>query len=152
MRYFVLITLLFFGCQNVTLPEKPDDLIPEDKMADIMVDAYLGNAAKSINTWLLKNKGVQMDEFLYRKHEVDSMQFVRSNAYYTSNLDLYNSLFSKVEAKLLVIKEEKDSLKAAYDKEQRLKAVKRDSARKGKTPQDRLIEAVESHPHQDSIE
>ena len=150
MRYWIIIALVCIGCQDVERIEKPDDLIAMDKMADIMADAYLGNAAKSINTWLLKDKGVQLDNLIYTKHGVDSLQFVRSNAYYTSNLDLYNELFTKVEARLVVVKTDKDSLKAQFDREKRLNTMKRDSIRKSR--QKKLVDPVISHPHQDTIE
>lgn len=152
MRFFVVaITVLFLGCQDVQRPEKPENLIPQDKMAAILADVYVGNAAKSVNTWLIKDKGIQLDTYIYEKHGVDSLQFVLSNEYYTSDLDAYHELFVKVEAKLALLKEEKDSLKAEYDRTKRLNTVKRDSAAKSKPKQ--LVEPVKSGLlRQDSIE
>jgi len=102
--------LAVIACQDVDRPEPPEDLIALDKMADIMTDVYLGNAAKSVNNKILRQSGVKLDSFIYKKYDIDSMQFVRSNAYYTSNLNAYNQLFQSVEDKLIALKEKNDAL------------------------------------------
>ena len=131
MRYrLVILVLLLMGCQDVERPEPPADLISKDKMADIMVDVYLSNAAKSVNNWMLKSNGVLLNRYIYEKHGIDSLQFAESNAFYTSDLAAYNDIFVLVEARLAVIKEEKDTLKARWDREKRLNALKRDSLQK----------------------
>ena len=45
---FVLI-LSILGCQNVERPEKPKNLISKEKMVDVLTEAYLANAARSVN-------------------------------------------------------------------------------------------------------
>ena len=110
-RLLILIAVFaLFACQDVERPEPPEDLIALDKMADIMTEVYLSNAAKSVNNKIIRQSGVKLDSFIYNKYNVDSMQFVRSNAYYTSNLDAYNELFRSVEQKLIALKEQNDAL------------------------------------------
>ncbi|WP_290625240.1 DUF4296 domain-containing protein [Altibacter sp.] len=106
------------ACQDVKRPERPDDLISEEKMVDIFVDAYLMNAARSISVQTINESGIKLDSVLYKKYAIDSLQFVKSNAYYTSNLNGYIELFTKVETKLHAIKEQKDSVQKAFQKEQ----------------------------------
>ena len=108
---FILLIILAAGCQDVERPEPPEDLIALDKMADIMTEVYLGNAAKSVNNKIIRQSGIKLDSFVYGKYGIDSMQFVRSNAYYTSNLNAYNELFQEVEKKLIALKERNDSIK-----------------------------------------
>ena len=98
-----------------------------------MADLYLSNAAKSVNNWMLKSNGITLDTYVFKKHGVDSLQFVESNAYYTSDLDAYYDIFVQVEAKLAKLKADRDSLKADFDKRRRLDAIKRDSAQNGPT-------------------
>lgn len=105
---FIFI-LAIFGCQNVEKPEQPEDLIAEEMMVDIFTDIYLSNAAKSVNNKVLRQNGVKLDSFIYRKYRIDSLQFVRSNAYYSSDLDTYAEIFMAVEKKLTVLKEATDS-------------------------------------------
>ncbi|MCW8982319.1 MAG: DUF4296 domain-containing protein [Altibacter sp.] len=119
MRYFALLVLLMsMACQDVKRPERPDDLISEEKMVDIFVDAYLMNAARSISVQTINESGIKLDSILYKKYAIDSLQFVKSNAYYTANLNGYIDLFTKVESRLQDIKEEKDSLQKVFQKEE----------------------------------
>ena len=112
MRYLAVILSFFLllACQHVERPEPPEDLIALDVMADIMTDVYLGNSAKSVNNKIIRQSGMKLDSFIYTKYKIDSMQFVRSNTYYTSNLDAYKQLFEAVEQKLIVLKEKNDAL------------------------------------------
>ena len=127
---FAILLLILFGitsCQKVERPEKPQDLIGEDKMAAILVDIYLFNAAKSTNRILLQKTGLTTEKLIYEKHGIDSLQFVESNNYYGGNLKKYDAIHQKV--KLLIeaekatfetlVKEEtvKDSLQKIPKKE-----------------------------------
>jgi hypothetical protein len=112
MRWTIYIAwaLILSGCQDVKRPEKPDDLIPRDKMVDIFTEAYVMNAARSINLKVINDNGVALDSTFYTKYDIDSLQFVRSNAYYTANLNQYLSLFEEVEQRLLQLETETDSV------------------------------------------
>jgi len=104
MRYVSLVLfLILVGCQDIKKPEKPDNLISKDKMVDILVDAYLSNSARSFDNRLIMDRGIKLDSFIYTKHNVDSTQFAKSNAYYTIDLDEYGKMFREVETKLKTI-------------------------------------------------
>ena len=119
MRYItaLLLTLILWCCQDVKRPEIPENLIPEDQMAEVLTEVYLINAARSFdNRTIIENK-IKLDSFFYRKFNIDSLQFVESNAYYTSNLNAYNRLFTKVEERMGLLKIETDSLLLQYVQE-----------------------------------
>lgn len=105
---FILIT--FISCQDVKMPERPEDLISEDKIVEIYTDAYINNAAKNVNNKLLVDSGVKLDSVLYRKHSIDSLQFAESNAYYSSDLSNYAKIFTRVETRLKVLQKSADNL------------------------------------------
>ncbi len=154
MRYFLGFIALFFvlGCQDVKRPEPPENLIPKDKMVDILTDAYIGNAAKSINNRMLRSKGVYLDSVLYKKFGIDSLQFVRSNAYYTSDLNLYADLLSQVEKRL---EERKAIVDSLYELEKEAAKQKRDSIRKKDSVAVKTkdtIEGILTEPVQDEEE
>ncbi|MDC7995261.1 DUF4296 domain-containing protein [Altibacter sp. HG106] len=110
-RVIILIGIwLLWGCQDVERPEKPDNLIPQEKMVDILVDTYLGAAAQSVAIREVRQNGIKLDSFLYAKHQVDSTQFVQSNAYYSSQLDTYIEITEAVEQKLNAMKVVADSV------------------------------------------
>lgn len=117
MKYApIAIALLFLaGCQDVEKPEKPENLIPKEKMVSILTETYLGNAAASINNRTMREKGIELDSFVYAKYGIDSVQFAKSNAYYTTDLDAYADIFQQVETRLLEVQKVTDSLEKSLD-------------------------------------
>ncbi len=125
MKYFlsVILCFLIWACQDVKRPEIPEDLISEEQMVEILTEVYLVNAARSFdNRTIIENK-MKLDSFIYKKFNIDSLQFVKSNAYYTSNLDVYNRLFVAVEDRMSKIKIEVDSLMLKRVKELEAKRI-----------------------------
>ena len=122
MKYVLFIVLItgIFGCQDVVRPELPERIIPESKMADILVEAYIGNAARSNNNRVLRMGGVQLDSILYAKYAIDSLQFAQNTAYYASEIGPSMRILEQVEAKLSVVKKSLDSI-ALIDAEQQKK-------------------------------
>lgn len=109
MRYWLLILgLVFIGCQDVKRPEKPKNLIPKDKMVDILAEAYYANAAQSVRNRALFGEDIRLDSLVYAKFDIDSLQFVASNNYYAADVNTYIELFRKVEVKMTELEQELD--------------------------------------------
>ena len=106
----VFLIAVLLGCQDVKRPEKPENLIPKDKMVAILVESYTGNAARSINNRMLRDQVIALDSLIYKKFEIDSLQFVNSNAYYASQLNEYIAILKEVEERLVKQKAEIDTL------------------------------------------
>lgn len=88
---------LFFSCNNSV--EKPKNLIDKDKMTDILYDISLLEAIKTQNI----NGGLTVktaNEYIYKKYNIDSIQFVKSNKYYASDLEEYKKMFEKIKERL----------------------------------------------------
>lgn len=107
----LLFVLVFFGCQNVERPQKPKNLISKEKMVEVLTEAYLANAARSVNNQAIIDKGIQMDTLIYGKFNIDSLQFVQSNAYYATDLNTYLEIFQKVETRLRAKQQKLDSIR-----------------------------------------
>ena len=103
--------LTFASCQDVKQPQKPKNLIAKDKMVEVLTEAYLANAARSVDNKSLLANGVLIDSLLYTKFGIDSLQFVRSNDYYAANVNSYMDIFQKVEANLTVLERDLDSIR-----------------------------------------
>jgi len=116
----VLISSVVLGCQEVVRPETPEKLIPESKMVDILVEAYIGNAARSNNNRVLRLGGVQLDSILYAKYDIDSLQFAQNTVYYASQIDPYLDILEAVETELSGMKKSLDSM-ALIDAQQQKK-------------------------------
>lgn len=99
MKRIVLICLLFsfISCNNAI--EKPKNLIERDKMVDILYDISLLEAIKSQNiNGGISNKNA--NDFLYKKHKIDSLQFAESNKYYAADVEEYKKMFGQVKSRL----------------------------------------------------
>ena len=116
----VFISSAILGCQDVIRPQMPEKLIPESKMVDILVEAYIGNAARSNNNRVLRLGGVQLDSILYAKYDIDSLQFAQNTAYYAAQIDPYLDILEAVETELSGMKKSLDSI-ALIDAQQQKK-------------------------------
>jgi len=93
----VLITVITASaCNNLKGPEKPENLISKEKMVDILVDARIINAASSKNKIVMRDAGIDIDSYVYDKHNIDSLQFVLSNNYYTFHVDEYEAIYERL--------------------------------------------------------
>jgi len=94
----LIIVLFVFSCQNNGV-EKPDNLIEKDKMVDILYDVSLLEAVRSQGI----NGGVtnkEINDFVKRKYNVDSTQFVKSNRYYAADVEEYKEMYEKIKTRV----------------------------------------------------
>jgi acyl carrier protein len=118
-----LIICVFWSCQNIKEIKKPDNLIPEDEMVEVLTELNLLNSAKNYNKRLLEKTGMQPDKYLYNKYDIDSLQLAESTTYYAKKYDKFDGIYQKVKqnleamkVKLVVIRDEEqrieDSIRA----------------------------------------
>lgn len=122
MRFFSIILLLvFFGsCQDVERTRKPENLIPEDRMVDVLTEISLVHGARSYNKQMLEQTGLKPEEYIWRKFDIDSAQFARSNDYYARNYQQYQQIYERVKLRL-------ENLKITYDSLREEEERRRDS-------------------------
>ena len=48
---------------------------------------------------------------IFKKFEVDSVQFAKSNDYYAADINMYLDIFQKVEARLVAMEKKLDSIR-----------------------------------------
>ncbi|SRX52286.1 DUF4296 domain-containing protein [Aequorivita sp. CIP111184] len=114
MKHWIIILVFmlgFFGCQDVKQPEKPKNLISKDKMIDMLTEAYLANAARSVDNKSIISKGIKMDSLIYKNFDVDSIQFAKSNDFYAADVNVYMDIFQKVEGRLTGMQKKMDSIR-----------------------------------------
>lgn len=118
MKQFLLIAfgILLFGCGGTDRPPKPDNLISKEKMPEIIYDVFLLNAAKGINKRILEKNGILPQEYVYKKHNIDSLQFAQSNDYYSYDTKTYEGIMNKVKQKIEVEKAKNDSINSKEEK------------------------------------
>jgi hypothetical protein len=119
----LLLTVSYTSCQDVKKPELPTDLISQDIMVDILTDVYISNASRNVNNKLIIKRNLQLDAIIYNKYNVDSLQFVLSNAYYSSDLKTYGKLLTQVQDVLVLLQKEKDSIYKIVFKQDSIKNI-----------------------------
>lgn len=117
------IIVLVISCAE-KLIEEPENLIPAEKMVSILNDLAILNAARTTKIGILEDNGIESMKFIFKKHGIDSTQFVLSDRYYASRPIEYESIYSKVEAMLEAESKRIKQIKLLNDS---LRQVERDS-------------------------
>jgi len=123
----IFIVLFLNACTSNTIYKKPDDLIPPDKMVDLLTDIYIANAAISFPN-KLDVRNLQYLPLVYKKYKIDSLRFKHSTTYYLSKIKEYKIINQKVIDRLEMLKK---NSKVAADKYDSLMKIKRDSLKRG---------------------
>jgi len=126
--FFLVVSILFFiSCENLEV-KKPSNLISEDQMVEILYDMVLINSSKGVNKKLLQKNINNPEAYIFKKHNIDSLQFAESNAYYTFKNEVYKSIYEKLELKLTTQKtkleallKEKNSIKDSIREQKKTK-------------------------------
>jgi len=129
MKHVVIMLLSFIlvSCHGVDKPKKPENLLSKSEMVAVIVDITLFTSAKGVNKYELQQQGVLPEGYIYNKHNIDSLQFAKSNEYYSYDIEEYEFIYQRVHDSLqalktvykrledeeLQIKKEKDSIKKA---------------------------------------
>jgi len=135
---YIIICLLFYGCNTFEKPKKPDNLLSESKMSEVLYDMFIMNSAKGVNKKLIEKNGIFPEAYILKKHKIDSVQFAESNNYYVYDIKTYESIISDVKAKITKektkyeaqLKIEKAEKKKHQDSIRKIKKKRRDSINK----------------------
>ncbi|SHF81362.1 protein of unknown function [Salegentibacter echinorum] len=106
------------GCQNVRKVEKPDNLIPEDKMVDIIAEISLMQSARNFNKKLFEESGTKPQKYILEKYNVDSLQIKKSSDYYADNVSVYERIYDSVKSRFEKLKVKLDSV---HEREEAIK-------------------------------
>ena len=106
MKKILFILFIFCSCEFVNNENLvPDNLIAEEKMVDILYDMSLISVSKGINKRILENNGMKPKKYILKKYNIDSLQFVLSNEYYSKDLEKYLKIYEQVLNKLEINRE-----------------------------------------------
>lgn len=123
-----LAFLLLVSCQDIERTPRPDDLIAEEKMVDVLVDLSLLHGARSYNKSLMQEKGIQPYNYLWEKYKIDSTRFLKSSNYYSDHPKQYEKIFQQVKLRLESLQVKYDSIREIEEQRQdSIEAARRDS-------------------------
>lgn len=138
--FFMGLFLLVSCAEEVV--EKPENLIPKDKMATILLDLAILNATKSAAKNRFEDSGIEIMDFLYRKYGIDSVQFSQSDLYYASNPLEYQAIYEEVKSKLDVEKKDlEERSKRRSDSIREVNQTRSDSVKAAKAKEE--LEPIE---------
>jgi len=95
MKKYLLIIVLIIGCSD----NVPDNLIDKEKMENIIFDIMILNASSGFD--LKVDENLLSDEFIYKKYNIDSLQFFESELYYSKNPRDHYEIYAKVKIRIL---------------------------------------------------
>lgn len=113
--YILLLAFVAMGCGDETAP-KPERLLNEGEMVDILYDISLLQAIKSFTPQSLTEHNVNPQTYIYKKYKIDSLTFAQNHLYYASNLAEYQKIQKKVVERLQKNKATLSPKKAATTK------------------------------------
>ena len=123
---FIVLAFVLVACKNnrIPRPAKPDNLLTEDQMVELIYDMAVITAAKGSNRKTIENKGIEPQSYVFEKHNVDSLRFALSNEYYAYKLEDYERIYQRVKAKLEADRQRfNEELKAQTTKQDSLQAA-----------------------------
>ena len=129
-KFYIIISIILVvtSCQEIPEVQKPESFIEQPVMEEILYESILINAAQGYNIAKLKLIGLKPDTYVYDKFNIDSATYAQNIAYYTTDIDAYKAMNTKVlnriKAQLTVDdsietaeRKLKDSLRTARAKE-----------------------------------
>ncbi len=105
MKKLVIFLLIFISCSENS---KPENLMSENQMVDFLFDINIINSSRAFRNISDLNYYNIKDTFLYKLHNIDSLQFVNSNKYYSSKPKQYLRIYSKMQKKMIAIRDSID--------------------------------------------
>ena len=103
MKKLLLINLIWlFSCSsgnNEQVVAPPENIIPKDKMVELLVDVQLIEAAiKSDNTRKKDSKSytIYYYSYLFKKYNTTKEDFIESLHYYQQNMNEFDQMFTEV--------------------------------------------------------
>ena len=136
LKWILIFSVLLVSCQNVEEIKKPDGLIPEKKMVEVLTDLSILYSAKNYNKRILVETGLPLKTYLYEKHQIDSLQLAQSTEYYAKNYTQFKKIYNQVKLNL-------DKMKTDLEVVQADEKCVEDSIRDSKAITDSLRERPE---------
>jgi hypothetical protein len=79
---FFSLVFIVFSCQSLDRTQKPENLLSEDKMIEILSDIAFLKAAKGSYKKVFDIEKINPESYILKKHGVDSLVFAENNNWY----------------------------------------------------------------------
>ena len=96
---FLIVLSIFASCKKEVV-NTPENLIGKEEMVNIMYDLSILEAIKIQNPSSLDTFKINSNQYIYKKHKIDSAQFAQNNIYYAADYKEYKKMFEQVKSRL----------------------------------------------------
>ena len=94
---------------------KPDRLLDQETMTDIVFDLAVLQAADGIFSDKLVQNNINSNTFIYKKYKIDSLTYYQNQRYYAADIVLYKQMHQEVLDRLDKLKKETELLPQSID-------------------------------------
>ena len=96
---FLFISLFVISCSKNPVP-KPDNLLDEEAMVDIIYDISILQATDGSMSYKLTEHNIKMNQYIFEKYKIDSITYRENQRYYAANARAYKKIYKKVIERL----------------------------------------------------
>ena len=126
MRHICFLVLMTWVASCMQHVEKPDNLISEEKMTQVLTDIYIHQQSSYMNvTGDEPLDYAKVNAHLLHRHGLTIADFEKSYEYYLLNPDLYEAVLLKIREELESQLPEEDRLKRENIRRENEKSVKK---------------------------
>ena len=109
-KVILLACLICLGCAPQNSVEPPEQLISPEKMEDVLYDLSLIKALKNTNFQTEESKSILTPDYLFKKHNIDSLQWEENLRYYSKNPKQFLLVYKKVQERYPQVLDSIDTL------------------------------------------
>lgn len=104
---FIYVIILFYSCNDAV--QKPDLLLEEEVMEQILYDVSIIQAAQTIRPKVLLDNNIKYSEYVFKKYKIDSATYIQNYKYYASDIETFKNMYKRINQKMENNKVEIDS-------------------------------------------
>ena len=109
-KVILLACLICLGCAPQNSVEPPEQLISPEKMEDVLYDLSLIKALKNTNFQTEESKSILTPDYLFKKHNIDSLQWEENLSYYSKNPKQFLLIYKKIQERYPQVLDSIDTL------------------------------------------
>ena len=100
---FLALSVFMVSCSKNPVP-KPDNLLDEEVMTDMLFDIAILQAAEGTMKHRLEENNIDVKTYIYKKYKIDSLTYYQNQKYYAGETRKYKKMHQKVLDRLEEVK------------------------------------------------
>ena len=114
----LIFSIVIVSCSKNPVP-KPDNFLDDEVMTDILFDIAILQAANGTMSYRLAEHDIEVNSFIYKKYNIDSVTYYQNQKYYASNTRKYKKMYQEVIKRLDQVKVDTEQKKDSIPKKKK---------------------------------